>query len=506
MTAAPAPGRAAYTPFALFIFAALLVVAGAAGGGLKIAGPAALLIGAVAIVVSRPVVPWRGLLTGLLLIIMFIPIRRYVLPGNLPFQLEPYRLYVILLVGGWLLALLVDPRVRFTRTGFERPLGLLLFAVVASEMTNPARVGSLGSYVLKSMTFFLSFLIVVYVIASVVKTREDVERLVRVLVVGGAVIAVAAIYENRTGYNVFDSLGRFMPFLRSTGATDIVRSGHARAFGPAQHPIALGAALVMLTPLAGYVAISTRQKRWLVAAVCLLLGSFTTLSRTSVVMLMVILVFFVFLRPRRMARLWPALIPLALLTHFVLPGTIGTLKGYFTPSGGLVQQQTVIHFHVDKSNPTWCDAAGRVSRIGPMLHLVGQKPLVGWGYGTRVTGDDPRANTCVLDDQWLGTLVETGLVGIIAWWAVIIGFVTHAARRARRDDSDDAWLMAALGSGVAAFSIGMFLFDAFSFIQVTFFFYVFLGLGAVALRLSPAPARAPKAVPLRLQQPAPQQA
>ena len=42
--------------------------------------------------------------------------------------------------------------------------------------------------------------------------------------------------------------------------------------------------------------------------------------------------------------------------------------------------------------------------------------------------------------------------------------------------------MAALGAGVAAFSIGMFLFDAFSFIQVTFLFYIFFGLGAIALR------------------------
>ena len=313
---------------------------------------------------------------------------------------------------------------------------------------------------------------------------------------------MAAIYETRTGFNVFDQLGRFMPFLRSTGATDIVRSGHDRAFGPAQHPIALGAALVMLTPLAGYVAWTTRQKRWMFAAVCLLLGSFTTLSRTSVVMLLVVVFFFVCLWPRRMARLWPGLIPLALLTHFVLPGTIGTLQGYFTPSGGLVQQQTVIHFHVDKSNPTWCDAAGRVSRIRPMLDLVDQKPLVGWGFGTRVTGADPRANTCVLDDQWLGTLVETGLVGIVAWWAVIIGFVAHAARRARRDDSEDAWLMAALGAGVAAFSIGMFLFDAFSFIQVTFLFYVFFGLGAVVLKLSAAKAAEP--VDLQVTRPAPQ--
>ena len=47
----------------------------------------------------RPVyVGWHGLLAGLILVILFVPIRRYTLPGNLPFELEPYRLLVIVLL------------------------------------------------------------------------------------------------------------------------------------------------------------------------------------------------------------------------------------------------------------------------------------------------------------------------------------------------------------------------------------------------------------------------
>ena len=53
----------------------------------------------------------------LILVILFIPIRRYSLPGNLPFELEPYRLLVMLLLVGWGASLLVDPRIRFRRTG-----------------------------------------------------------------------------------------------------------------------------------------------------------------------------------------------------------------------------------------------------------------------------------------------------------------------------------------------------------------------------------------------------
>ena len=165
-------------PLVLVSVAFFLVAFGLVSGTLRLGAALAMLLVAIAVLVENPVLGWRGLVTGLLLIILFIPIRRYVLPGNLPFQLEPYRLYVILLVGGWFLALLADPRVKLTRTGFERPLGLLLFAVIASEVTNPARVNSLSSYVLKSMTFFLSFLFVVYVIASVIRTDGTFEVLV----------------------------------------------------------------------------------------------------------------------------------------------------------------------------------------------------------------------------------------------------------------------------------------------------------------------------------------
>ena len=50
--------------------------------------------------IRLPVIPWPHLLGGLILVIMLVPIRRYSLPANLPFQLELYRLVVAALVVG----------------------------------------------------------------------------------------------------------------------------------------------------------------------------------------------------------------------------------------------------------------------------------------------------------------------------------------------------------------------------------------------------------------------
>ena len=79
------------------------------------------------------------LLAVLILIILLVPIRRYSLPANLPFQLELYRVLVVMLILAFGASLLVDVRTRFRRTGFEAPLAGILGAAVASLLTNAGR-------------------------------------------------------------------------------------------------------------------------------------------------------------------------------------------------------------------------------------------------------------------------------------------------------------------------------------------------------------------------------
>ena len=81
-----------------------------------------------------------------MLVILFIPIQRYVLPGSLPFELEPYRLLVAFMFAGWIASLLVDPRVRLRRErlrGADR--ALILVGVLGSVLVNSARVAERDS-------------------------------------------------------------------------------------------------------------------------------------------------------------------------------------------------------------------------------------------------------------------------------------------------------------------------------------------------------------------------
>jgi polysaccharide biosynthesis protein PslJ len=433
---------------------------------------------------------WRTLFLLLLFAVLFIPIGRYRLPGSLPFELEPYRLLVAFILLIWFGALLIDPRVKFRRSGFEAPLILIGIATLGSIVANGDRIASLNvsSDVVKTASFELSFFLVFYFVVSTVRWPRDVNTAVKVLVGGGVIVSVLAVIESRTGFNPFAQLSFIPGFeprsdLATTLPQDAARYGKIRAFGPAQHPIALGALLAILIPLAVYLGLATRRRIWWLAALVLAVGANAAVSRTPMVMLAVSVLAVVLLRPREAVRYWPALIPALVVVHFALPGTLGSIRAQFFPKGGLIAEQEV--------HPGSESSAGRVADLSPSLHEAAQKPLFGDGIGTRIT-TGPRANARLLDDQWLGTLLETGVLGLVGWIWMIWRFLRRAGREAKYDDSERGWLLGALVASVAGFGAGMFFYDAFAFIQVTFVFFFLLGLGAVVLAQGAAAGGTPR--------------
>lgn len=450
---------------------ALLMVART--GGLGAVSATGLFVAAIA--VRRPHVRWELVLGVLVLVILFIPIRRYKLPVEIGFQLEIYRVVVALILAGWFASLLVDPRVVLRRTGFDRRILIVVLAVIASVLANPARVSDLASSVLKSVTFLLSFIVVLYLMTSVVRKRSIADAVVKFLVAGGAVLAALTILESRTGATPFSQMGAYLPFLVTdpTFETELGRLGARRAFGSAEHPIALSAALVLLIPLAIYV-VRTSGPLWYVALLVLVVGVVSTVSRTGIVMLICLGIAFLCLRPRETRRLWPLVVPLLVATHLAVPGTLGALKESFVPAEGLLAQQ--------RSSEGSCSSAGRIADLGPTLAEVAKRPLLGQGYGTRiVTGEG--ANACILDNQWLAHLLEVGIFGFFAWLLLFVTVIRRLGSAAKRDDTAESWLLVAVTASAVAYAVGMLTFDALGFVQVTILLFIILGIGAAAAAL-----------------------
>jgi hypothetical protein len=337
--------------------------------------------------------------------------------------------------------------------------------------------------------FFVSFVLVLYLTTSVIRRLDHIDYLAMTLVGGGAVVAFFAIIEARTGMNVFNHLDRVMPFLKPGAEGEpgaFLKHGAAtlRVFGPAQHPIALSAMFVLLAPLGLYLARRYRQRRWWLCVTLLVAGCASTVSRTGIMMFVVVAIVFLWLRPKETRRLWPALIPALIVIKLVLPGTLGAIKQSFLPAGGLVAEQ--------KSMPGE-SGSGRLADIGPALKEWKEKPLLGAGFATRVTDPGVRLRANILDNEWLGTLIEVGALGFFGWLWFFARVVRRLGREAKEDDSERGWLLVSLAASVAAFAVGMLTFDAFAFIQVTFLMFIFVGLGSALLAERPAP-RALRAV------------
>jgi hypothetical protein len=456
---------------------ALLTLSVFANAPVQILAPALLLLVLLA-AAARALLAWKTLLALVAIVILFIPIRRYSLPGQLPFELEPYRLLVALIVAGWISSLLIDPRVQLRRTGLEGPIGLCLVGVIGSLAFNVRRFQSVETYSLKQVSFFISFLFMLYVLVSVARSMVVIDFLAKVLVAGGAIVAVAAIWEARTGYNVFNHLTTLMPFLRMEAIPWVGQDGRGeRAYASAQHAIPLGAALALLLPLAIYVVKKTARRAWWACAALLAMGSVGTYSRTSVLMLLVMLLVYVKMRPVQMRRFWPALIPVLLALHFALPGSLGTIKNAFFPKGGLIAQQNA---------GAGTAGSGRLADLGPGLHDWAERPFFGQGFGTRIV-EGPQANSNILDDEWLGTLLETGIVGFAGWSWLFVRLARRLGRAAKGDDSPQGWLLVGLAASISAYAVSMVTYDAFSFIQVTLLLFFLIGFGAILTEPRPEP-------------------
>ena len=473
-------------PAALLVVGSLGLLVAAVGMGrdVKLLGPIVVLTAIIA-TLYRSLFRWHSLVGLVLAVVLFVPIGRYRLPGSLPFNLELYRVVVALVVAIWIASLLVDTRVRWHPTAFDRPLLLLLACVLLSEITNPGRVDRYGSEAAKTMTFFLSFVLVYFIVSTQVRRRQSIDFLLQFLTVGGAVIGALAIVERRTHFNAFNHLHAILPFLTYVpDDSTLFRGGGLRAVGPSEQPIALGALLVMILPIAVYLA-RTRGRRWIIAALLLVVGALATASRTALTMIVAELILYLIFKPRETKRLLPLLLPAIIVVHVLAPGSLGGLKEALFPKGGLIAEGTQLAPDANSQL-----AGGRIRQIRPMVTEASHHPFFGEGLGTRITGfDRPDRNAPILDNQWLNNLLDVGFIGLGLWVWLFVRSIRLLLRRARESSGDgDEWLFLALASSILALAVGMLTFDAFSFTQVPFIFWILLGLVSALLSESPRTA------------------
>ncbi|MCC6222823.1 MAG: O-antigen ligase family protein [Thermoleophilia bacterium] len=442
-------------------------------------GGAAILVlaSALAALETRAsVFSWPNALALFALLLWLVPIKSYRVPAQLPFDLEPYRIAILALAGAMLVALVLR-RLRFRAGGAGLPLAAVAVAVLGSQLANLEVLDPGGGErnALKGFFYLMTFVLVFVLVCSAVRDLPGAERVAQGIVLGAVAAAVGAFYQSWTGHNVFDHLDDWVPGLvREAQGLGESRGGVLRVRSSAQHPIALGAALVLAAPLAVYLA-SRATSRWMragwgAAAAIVSLGAFTPVARTAVVMAGVVVFLACLLRGRRVIRFWPVLVIGLAVMHLARPGVIGALYDSFFPEQGLLSQV---------SGRAGLAGSGRLADIRPGLELWRDSPLLGVGRGNRLIGGrapgDPSG--IIFDNQYMNTLVTLGALGLAAYVSFLVAALVRMGRSAWPSGRPGSDFVAAAFLATAAFTAGMYFFDAFSFVQVTTLFFVIAALG-----------------------------
>jgi GT2 family glycosyltransferase/O-antigen ligase len=323
--------------------------------------------------------------------------------------------------------------------------------------------------------------------ADAIERRRQVDILIDVLVAGMAVVGLIALLQFATGVDPFRYVQIPGLHVGADGATYVGdRSTLRRVGGTASHPIELAVMLCMAVPFALHRARRAvgraRWGWWL--SVFLIAGAIpTSVSRTGVLCLVVVAVVVLPSWPwaERLSAVLMAGVG-AVAVRIAAPGLVGTLVSLFTNLGN---DPSISH---------------RTSDYGALVPYMAGTLWLGRGFGTFIpsTYDFLIQGYPFVDNQYLKSLIENGVVGLAALLAFLLAGLGLAwqARRAART-AEDRDLCLALVAALAAAAVGFATFDALSFQIVRCLVFLLAGCAGAMWRLmlasQPARELAPRA-------------
>lgn len=326
---------------------------------------------------------------------------------------------------------------------------VLVFSVLASYVA--ATVRPIDDVEMRAadrgLLSLLAWLGVVLVASDGIPSLVRLEVLLRRLSVAGGAVAVLGLAQFATG-RPFTNYIQIPGLSTNSGITAVIdRGGFSRPAGTALHPIEYGIVLTMILPIAIHFALYDRHRTllrrwWPVGALALAVP--VSISRSAIVCTIVVLAVLLPAWPGELRRRAFAAVGVVLALVFVaVPGMIGTLFGLFSGIG------------------TDSSAQSRTGSYALAATFIDRAPVFGRGFQTFL----PEYR--ILDNQYLLTVIETGIVGVVALLGFFVtGIVT--TRRARKLAESEATrgLAQALAASIAAGMASFALFDALSFPQV----------------------------------------
>lgn len=418
-----------------------------------------------------------------------IPFDTIQLTVSLPFDLHLDRIILPFLLLGWGLVFAGKRRaaIRIRLTPIHAAIGVFVLVAFLSVLVNAAALTQalLIKDAIKQLLLLCSYVAFFLVITTTVRASEL--RAFLNYTLGLAVLcAIGTLIEFRFHYNPFYQLsGQIFPSALfkvapaySSGLVDEI--GRTVILGPGEVGLEVASMLAMAIPLAivGLMHAQTRRARIMygLCACIILAAGLSTDEKTSLVAPLVGILAVVLFRPKLSTRLLPLVVVIIIAAHVLAPGAIGSVTEQFSGSR-LGAVGTTQH---------------RQAGYDAIRPLVWGYPALGMGYGS-YNGVLNR----ILDNQMLDNLIDTGVIGEVAYvmMPLVVLWTARPLIRARRTEhSRDA-----LACGVSAivFLTVSLIFDDMSFPHVPYIFLTACAFVAVLYqqseidRLSGAPVRRP---------------
>jgi O-antigen ligase len=340
----------------------------------------------------------------------------------------------------------------------------LLRPITAAEVSSSVR----------GLIMLASWAGVILLVADTMRSRARLSAFLRLIVFMGSLLALMGVIQFVWGVNFIELLRIPGLVANEAGGSLYSRSGFPRVSATALHSIEFSAVLGTILPVAVYLAFTATRRRalhW--AQLAVIAGAIPlTVSRSGMLGL-IIGVVFAFIVASTRQRLWLlCVLPVAALAfRLVMPGLLGTIRELFLDAGE--------------------DASidGRVRDYEAVEAFFLQSPWIGRGPFTFLP-----SMYRTLDNQFLGILIEQGILGLLAFIALlVVAIVLCVVTGVRARDRERRLQAFAIAAGLTATTVMCATFDVFGFPMAMGVVSLVLGAAAATWRLRQYPVdRAPR--------------
>jgi hypothetical protein len=413
------------------------------------------------------VLPW--MLASFMAILWLVPFDSIQLNVSSPVDLKLDRLVLPIIAVTWMLCLAIGGRgaPRFRLTWIHGAVGAFVAIACLSVILDAGTLNRALEFdiAFKKLPLLIAYLSLFVMMASVVR-REEVGPLLKYTLLLAVICGVGILWESRSLYNVFfEWSDKLLPGPFEVATTDSGWGGGRRAtHGPGGHGLVAVSMMSMALPIAVLGVIQAERLRGRVvyglAACVLIAASLATQRKTGVLAPVAGVLALAYFRRRELLRLAPVALVLLAALMVVSPAILVPVLDQFKPDR--LETNTVL------------DRASDYDAIRPDVwsHFA-----FGRGYGSY----QPLGHQ-ILDSEVLVRLVETGVVGLVAF--IMLGVSVVASARAMISSRHPIWAPSALAGAAAAvvFLVLATLFDTLAYPQVPYIFLCFAALVASLVR------------------------